>query len=82
MKPFIDDGFVHKDRRRSKYNPDDGVEKKIDPALEQRIWEYKERILEHITEKSIFELQKIVNEVSYELDNDPHIEYIQDSLRL
>ena len=76
MKPFIDDGFVHKDRRRSKIIPDDGHEKKIDPSLEARIWEYKERILESMEEKNIFELQKIVKEVSIDLDNDPHIEYI------
>ena len=54
LKPFLDEGFVHTDRKPSKKAKDDQDEEesnKNDIELEARIWEYKERVMEAIADK-------------------------------
>lgn len=85
LKPFCDEGVVHKDRKRCNKNDKeagDDEDKKRDVVVEKRIWEYKERIKELITDTDIYGLTKLLKEVTEDLDDDPHIDYIQKKLRL
>ena len=83
LKPFVDDGVVHKDRKReTKKASDDFVNQKKNAVLEERICAYKIKIQENIEDKNVTNLEKIVNELTMELDDGPDNLYLQQSLRL
>ena len=83
LKPFIDDGVVHKDRKREvKKEGDDFSIQKKNAKLEEKICANKIRIQESIEEKNITELEKIVTELTIDLDETPDNVYMQSSLRL
>ena len=54
LKPFVDDGVVHKDRKReTKKATDDFVNQKKNVVLEERVCAYKIKIQENIEDKNI-----------------------------
>ena len=83
LKPFVDDGVVFKDRKReAKKTNDDFFNQKKNAELEEKICGYKIRIQENIEEKNITQLEKIVGELTTDLDDNPDNIYMQQSLRL
>ena len=83
LKPFVDDGVVHKDRKKeTKRATDDFINQKKNADLEERICSYKIKIQESIEEKNIPSLEKIVAELTMDLDDNPDNIYVQQTLRL
>ena len=61
LKPFVDDGVVHKDRKREvKKNIDEFLNQKKNQELNQKISEYRTTIVELIKDKAINSLEKLV----------------------
>ena len=44
LQPFIDEGVIYKDRTIVRYKRDDEKMNHIDPEVEERILNYKEKI--------------------------------------
>ena len=83
LKPFCDEGVVHKDRKVcTKKKQEENNDRKKDPKLEARICEYKERIKELLEDTNVYGLEKVVKELTQDLDDDADIDYISESLRL
>jgi hypothetical protein len=83
MKPFVDEGVVHKDRKR--------VVKKAgflyaaqqkDVKLNERICEYRVKIQDFIAEKDTRSLELVVNELTSGLAENPENLYMAQKLRL
>ena len=78
LKPFVDDGVVHKDRKREKKREVDSfLNQKKNDELNERICVFKIKIQEAIENKEIPLLEKIVNELTIELDENPDNQYLQ-----
>ena len=84
LKPFVDNGVVHKDRKheKKKKDEDDLFKRKKDEELEERICNYKAMIQDCIEEKKISELEKIVAKLTQEMQDTPENLYMQQCLRL
>ena len=82
LKPFVDDGVVHKDRKREiKRTGDEYHNQRKNAELQEKICEYRIRITEAIREKEIKVLERIITELTSELDETPDNNYIISSLK-
>ena len=83
LKPFVDDGVVHKDRKRQvKRGMVDFTNQKKNAELEERICEYKVKMIQAIQDRNIKTLENIVQELSGDLDETPDNDYVVSCLRL
>jgi hypothetical protein len=54
LKPFVDDGVVHKDRKKdSRKGNDDNITLRKNSNFEERLVDYKVRIIESIQDKNL-----------------------------
>ena len=65
LQPFVDEGFVYKDRKKDIHqNKHKEVKMKQDAELHERIFAYRDKIMYCITHKKVFELENILNELT------------------
>ena len=77
LKPFIDEGVVHKDRKREvKKASDDFLSQKKNVKLEEKIIELKVKIITCIEEKNMVVLEKLIAELANEMVETPESSYI------
>jgi len=83
LAPFLDDGFVHKDRRIKK-NGNDGnqVMPKLDTRADARIKEYRFLVKTAMQENKIAELEAIINEIIMTTENSPESHKVYTELRM
>lgn len=84
LQPFLDDGVVHKDRKKAtKKNLDENSSKRQqDPRVIDKIRDFRERIHACIEEAKIYELESVLNELVLEMDDTPEYNEIYRALRL
>lgn len=69
LKPFVDDGVVHKDRKKQvKKASDDFANQKKDADLEEIIVNYRVDIAENIRDKNILRLEQILRDLAQEIE--------------
>ena len=83
LAPFLDDGFVHKDRRVQR-NATDALQvvPKLDTRADGKIKEYKFLIKTAMQENKIHELETIINEVILTTEDSPESHKIYTDLRM
>ena len=82
LKPFVDEGVVHKDRKREVKMADESSKPKDHSKLEEIICDYRVKIFEYITNKKIVpELEKLITELT-NLPEDSESNYILGELRM
>ena len=82
LKPFVDEGVVHKDRKREvKRYAEDGQKPKNHVQLEERITILKNKISDLIKDKNIGELKDLIVQTA-DLADDPDNDYVISSVRM
>ena len=82
LQPFIDEGVIYKDRKIVRYKRDDEKMNHIDPEVEERIMNYKDKIQACIREGTMFELEAIINELTLSMDDNIDNLRIYERLRM
>jgi len=83
LQPFVDEGVVHKDRKKAtKKNVDENAQKrKQDPRVIDKIREYRESIQDAIQQGKIWDMDKVLKEIM-DLDDTPENNEIYKALRI
>ena len=73
LQPFVDEGVVHKDRKRCNkkkdYLPEQKKENRENLTLQVEARDFKLKIQEYMEKKQMHELDHLLNEIALKLDD-------------
>jgi hypothetical protein len=83
LAPFLDDGFVHKDRKKKRSGPNDGLAApKCNARIDNKIKEAKVLMTRALKDNKVFELETIIDSITLNKDGTKESDKIYNDLRL